>query len=90
MQLARDLVAVLPDSQKRIKNRIVVPDWQKTLKGEVLGVGPKVRDDVRVGDRISFGAAKGMESVYNGAAIRIMRYDDVDMVIEEESDATAA
>ena len=86
MQLARDLVAVRPDSvNKRLK--VFVPDWQKSLHGEVLAVGPKVRE-LLPGDRVVFGAAKGMESIYNGAAIRIMRWEDIDMVLEGEG-ATA-
>jgi hypothetical protein len=87
MLLVRDLVAVLPDSVRR-RAKVFVPDWQKTLKGKVLAVGPKVAG-LAPGDRITFGAAKGMESVYNGAAIRIMRFNDVDMVIEEENNEIA-
>jgi co-chaperonin GroES (HSP10) len=82
MQLARDLVAVLPGIKK--KSKVVVPDWQRSLQGEVLAVGTDVLD-INVGDKVVFGAAKGMECVYDGAAIRIMKAEDVDMILEGEN-----
>lgn len=81
MQLARDLVAVIPTIKKRSK--VIVPDWQKSLHGEVVAIGDNVVD-IAVGDKVVFGAAKGMEAVYDGVAVRIMKSKDVDGILEGE------
>lgn len=70
MQLLGDLVAVLPEST-RPTGTIILPDWQRSLTGSVLACGPDCTE-LKVGDRIQFGAASGMESVFDGAAIRVM------------------
>lgn len=69
--------------------RVLLPDWQRTLEGIVVAVGPGaplVNGGIApmmcaVGDRVVFGAATGMESTYRGATIRIMRDTDVDAVL---------
>jgi co-chaperonin GroES (HSP10) len=71
MQLLGDLVAVIPEST-RPSGTIILPDWQRSLEGSVLACGPDCTE-VKKGDRVQFGAASGMESVFDGAAIRIMR-----------------
>jgi co-chaperonin GroES (HSP10) len=81
MGLIGDLVAILPDSEAK-RGKILLPDWQRSLQGEVLAVGPDATE-LKVRDRVTFGAAKGMESVFDGATIRVMRQDDVDMVLVE-------
>ncbi len=70
MQLLGDLVAVLPESV-RPTGTIILPDWQRSLTGSVLACGPDCKE-LKKGDRVQFGAASGMESVFSGAAIRIM------------------
>lgn len=70
MQLLGDLVAVLPESTRQIGG-IILPDWQRSLVGSVLACGPNCTE-LTVGDRVYFGAASGMESVFDGAAIRMM------------------
>ena len=77
VDLFRDFVAVRylePEGKLRL------PDWQRTLRGPVIGVGPKVTS-VAVGDVVLFGAAKGMESVVDNVPVRIMREDDLDAVL---------
>jgi chaperonin GroES len=84
-----DLIAVELAAAPR-DQRILLPDWQRTLEGTVVAVGPGAPLTTgalgpmtcRVGDHVLFGAATGMESVYKGATIRIMRDTDVDAVLE--------
>src|SRR5882672_1151838 len=91
MQLLGDLVAIRPEE---IKQTILLPDWQRALKGFVIATGPGkmltngsiAPMDLQAGDYVSFGATSGMESMFNGANIRIMRESDVDMVIEFKRD----
>jgi co-chaperonin GroES (HSP10) len=70
MQLLGDLVAVLPASTRQV-GAIILPDWQRSLTGSVLACGPDCTE-LKVGDKVQFGAASGMDSVFDGAAIRIM------------------
>ena len=53
--------------------------------GTVLARGPKATS-VEQGDRVSFGAAVGMESVLSGQPVRILRDKDLDFVYVAESD----
>jgi co-chaperonin GroES (HSP10) len=46
----------------------------------VLAFGPEAKD-VKIGDKVNFGAATGMESVLDGAAIRIMRESEIDFIL---------
>lgn len=88
-RLVGDLVAIQPIDPEPAT--ILMPDWQRTLRGKVIAVGPgaplangKIAPmSVKVGDFVVFGAAAGMESVYCGEAIRIMRDENIDCVLEE-------
>ena len=88
-QLVGDLIAVQP--MDPVPTRIKLPDWQRTLRGKVIGVGPgaplpngtAAPMGCQVGDFIVFGATKGMESSYQGVSIRIMRDSDADAVLED-------
>jgi chaperonin GroES len=69
---------------------IKLPDWQRTLRGEVIAVGPgrmlplgeRAPMECRVGDTVSFAATAGMDSDYGvGKRIRLMRDSDVDAVV---------
>lgn len=93
-QLVGDLVAVQPDDVDT-QTAIKLPDWQRNLRGTVIGVGPGAPlsgggfkpMECQLGDRVIFGAASGMESRYNHTLIRIMRDEDVDGVFgSSESD----
>jgi chaperonin GroES len=86
-KLIGDMVAIEPEVQP--KTLIRLPDWQRTLRGKVLAIGPG--DPMaaggfkpmmcKVGDTVIFGAATGMESSYKGALVRIMKDTDVDAVV---------
>lgn len=87
MQLVGELVAVQPDEAPR--GTVLKPDWEKNLTGTVIAIGPgkQLRDgshapmSVAVGDKIVFGAAIGMESVFAGKPLRIMRDSEIDVVL---------
>ena len=74
--------------------RILLPDWQRTLEGVVVAAGPgkPLYNGITapmlcaVGDKVIFGAATGMESAYNGVYVRIMHDTDVDAVRRGQSD----
>jgi len=80
MQLLEELVAILPDA-KPPGFKIILPDWSRCLRGTVIATGPDCRD-VKPSDVVSFVATAGMESVFDGAAIRIMREKDIDFVVD--------
>lgn len=68
---------------------IKLPDWQRILRGEVIAVGPgrMLSSGARApmacekGNRITFAATAGMDSVFQGAPVRLMHDSDVDAVI---------
>jgi co-chaperonin GroES (HSP10) len=81
IKLLGDLVAVQPKAVAQ-RGQVFLPDWSRSLQGSVLAFGPDVRE-LKKGDTVTFRATSGMESVFNGVAIRIMRADDIDMILEE-------
>lgn len=86
-QLLDDLIAVaLLDKAEGV---IKLPDWQRTLRGEVVAVGPgrmlplgeRAPMECRVGDVVTFAATAGMDADYGvGRKVRLMRDTDVDTV----------
>jgi chaperonin GroES len=86
-KLIGDMIAVEPEAKP--PGKVLLPDWQRTLRGKVIAVGPgaplyngkTAPMQCQVGDTIVFGAATGMESQYKGALIRIMRDSDADAVV---------
>ena len=88
-QLLDDFIVValidVPASELRIK----LPDWQRTLRGEVTATGPgrmlpyggRAPMETKVGDIVTFAATAGMDSDYGvGRKIRMMHDEDVDTV----------
>jgi co-chaperonin GroES (HSP10) len=95
-ECVRDLIAVRPEEIK--PSKVVLPDWQRTLKGFVLAVGPGKPNrngkglapmECQVGDYVQFGAAAGMESQYDGVMIRILRDSDIDIVLKSAEECAA-
>jgi chaperonin GroES len=86
-QLLDDLIAVaLLDKAEGV---IKLPDWQRTLRGEVVAVGPgrmlplgeRAPMECRVGDIVTFAATAGMDADYGvGRKVRLMRDTDADAV----------
>lgn len=79
IKLIGNLVVVRPEKPKR--STVILPDWSRGLKGEVASIGPECTE-LKGGETVTFGAVKGMEAVFCGAAVRILRETDIDMVLE--------
>ena len=87
----RILVRRLQEEEKT-KGGIIIPDTakEKPMQGEVLAVGPGVRDekgelvplDVKPGDRILFGKWSGTEVKIDGEDLLIMKESDIFGVVE--------
>ena len=79
------------EEESKTKGGIIIPDTakEKPMQGEVLAVGPGVRDekgelvklDVQVGDRILFGKWSGTEVKLDGVDLLIMKEADIMGVI---------
>jgi hypothetical protein len=78
IELLDELVAV---EYVEDKSPIRLPDWKRSLEGRILAIGPSVKE-VAVRDKVTFGAAKGMEAVFSGIPIRLLKEQDLDMVLE--------
>jgi co-chaperonin GroES (HSP10) len=83
--VAVEMIDVNPD-------RIKLPDWNRTLRGKVIGVGPgkmlttgdRGPMGVKVGDVVSFPATAGMDCSFGvSSRVRMMKDPDIDAVIEE-------
>ena len=80
------------EEEAKTKGGIIIPDTakEKPQEGEVISVGPGVRDDsgkiqaldVKAGDRILFGKWSGTEIKLEGEDLRIMKESDVLGVLE--------
>ncbi|MBI4185277.1 MAG: co-chaperone GroES [Proteobacteria bacterium] len=88
-----DRVLVRPvEQEEKTVGGIIIPDTakEKPMQGEVLAVGPGVRNekgelvplDVKAGDRILFGKWSGSEVKIDGEDLMIMKESDILGVIE--------
>ena len=78
--------------EEKTKGGIIIPDTakEKPMQGEVLAVGPGVRNekgqlvplDVQVGDRILFGKWSGTEVKIDGDELLIMKESDIMGIID--------
>ena len=81
------------DAEAKSTGGIIIPDTaqEKPMQGEVLAVGPGVRDekgelvrlDVQVGDRVLFGKWSGTEVKIDGDELLIMKESDIMGVLDE-------
>jgi chaperonin GroES len=88
------------EEEQKTKGGIIIPDTakEKPMQGEVLAVGPGVRNekgelvapDVKVGDRILFGKWSGTEVKMEGDELLIMKESDIMGIIEEGAALKAA
>ena len=86
------------EEEQKTKGGIIIPDTaqEKPMQGEVLAVGPGVRDekgelvklDVQVGDRILFGKWSGTEVKIDGDELLIMKEADIMGVLDEGASQT--
>jgi len=88
------------EEDKKTAGGIIIPDTvqEKPMQGEVIAVGPGVRDesgklvplDVRKADRVLFGKWSGTEVKIDGEDLVIMKESDIFGVIEGKASARAA
>ena len=83
------------EGEEKTKGGIIIPDTakEKPQEGEVIAVGPGVRDEagklqpleVTAGDRILFGKWSGTEVKIDGEELLIMKEADIMGVVETVS-----
>src|SRR5919202_2045410 len=81
------------EEEQKTRGGIIIPDTakEKPMQGEVLAVGPGVRDDkgelqaldVKPGDRVLFGKWSGTEVKIDGQEYLIMKESDIMGVLED-------
>lgn len=90
-QLLDDFIVVALIDTPAGEMRIKLPDWQRTLRGEVTAAGPgrmlpfggRAPMECKVGDVVTFAATAGMDTDYGvGRKIRMMKDVDVDSIEE--------
>jgi len=87
-------------AEEKTAGGIIIPDTaaEKPMEGEVLSVGPGVRNeqgqlvalDVKAGDRILFGKWSGTEVKLDGEELLIMKESDIMGIIAPSSSKKAA
>ena len=87
-------------AEEKTAGGIIIPDTaaEKPMEGEVLSVGPGVRNeqgqlvalDVKAGDRILFGKWSGTEVKLDGEELLIMKESDIMGIIAPSSAKKAA
>ncbi len=80
------------EEEEKTASGIIIPDAakEKPMEGEIIAVGPGVRDengalqalDVKAGDRILFGKWSGTEVKMDGEELIIMKESDIMGIIE--------
>jgi len=88
------------EEEEKTKGGIIIPDTakEKPQEGEVIAVGPGLRDDsgklqpldVNPGDRILFGKWSGSEVKLDGQDLLIMKESDILGVLDADKIAKAA
>jgi chaperonin GroES len=87
-------------AEEKTAGGIIIPDTaaEKPMEGEVLSVGPGVRNeqgqlvalDVKAGDRFLFGKWSGTEVKLDGEELLIMKESDIMGIIAPSSSKKAA
>jgi chaperonin GroES len=80
------------EEEEKTAGGIIIPDTakEKPMQGEVIAVGPGVRDeagklvplDVKKGDRVLFGKWSGSEVKIDGEELAIMKESDIFGIVE--------
>jgi chaperonin GroES len=83
------------EEEEKTAGGIIIPDTakEKPMQGEVVAVGPGVRDesgkllplDVKKGDRVLFGKWSGTEVKIDGEELAIMKESDIFGIIESKA-----
>lgn len=91
-KLLDDFIVVEMMGVPAAQGLIKLPDWQRTLRGRVVAVGPgrmlplgeRAPMETKVGDVVTFAATAGMETDY-GVRNKIRMMHDVDVDTIEEA-----
>ncbi|MDR6293046.1 MULTISPECIES: co-chaperone GroES [Inquilinus] len=88
------------DGEEKTRGGIIIPDTakEKPQEGEVVAVGPGLRDetgklvplDVQAGDRVLFGKWSGTEVKIDGQDLLIMKESDILGILEGAAAQKAA
>ena len=88
------------EAEEKTAGGIIIPDTakEKPMEGEIVAVGPGVRDDagklvelaVTAGDRILFGKWSGTEVRIDGEDLLIMKESDILGIIEATAELKKA
>ena len=88
------------DAEEKTAGGIIIPDTakEKPIQGEVLAVGPGVRDerghhvtpDVKVGDIVLFAKWGGTEVKLDGEEVLVLKEADIIGIVEKKSAKKAA
>lgn len=88
------------EAEEKTAGGIIIPDTakEKPMEGEVVSVGPGVRDEsgklvepaVKTGDRILFGKWSGTEVRIQGEELLIMKESDILGVVEQTAELKKA
>lgn len=88
------------EAEQKTAGGIIIPDTvkEKPQEGEVVAVGPGVRNDkgelvaldVKAGDRVLFGKWSGTEVKVDGQDLLIMKESDILGVVEVSASAKKA
>ncbi len=88
------------EAEEKTAGGIIIPDTakEKPMEGEIVAVGPGVRDDagklvelaVTAGDRILFGKWSGTEVRIDGEDLLIMKESDILGIIETTAELKKA
>jgi chaperonin GroES len=83
------------EEEEKTAGGIIIPDTakEKPIQGEVIAVGPGVRDEsgkllpleVKKGDRVLFGKWSGTEVKIDGEELAIMKESDIFGIIEAKA-----
>lgn len=91
--LLDDFIVVALLEEPAAMGRIKLPDWQRTLRGEVIAAGPgrmlpfgeRAPMECKPGDLVTFSATAGMDTDYGvGKKVRLMHDSDVDTIEVKE------
>ena len=88
------------DEDEKSAGGIIIPDTakEKPMQGEVIAVGPGIRNDageivaldVKAGDRVLFGKWSGTEVKIEGDELLIMKESDIMGVLADAKSVAAA
>lgn len=83
-----DVVIVKRDMPAQMAGSLHIPETAQDFRspfGTVLAVGPKVRERIRVGDRVGLTQLGGREQRIDGELIGMWREDEIPVVYDTDA-----